>query len=74
MSPSGQERRFPTGYADTLMRVAEGDLRSADFGANGVESGDVRPENVLFLYQQSIEKALKATLRHLGIPIPLIPT
>ncbi len=72
MSPKHQERRFAKGYAETLLRIAEGDFRTARFAQTGVPDGEVRPENVLFLYQQSIEKLLKAVLCHLELPVPMV--
>ncbi|MCG8479694.1 MAG: HEPN domain-containing protein [Spirochaetales bacterium] len=72
MSPKHQERRFAKGYAATLLRIAEEDFRTARFAQRGVAAGEVRPENVFFLYQQSIEKLLKAVLCHLERPVPMV--
>jgi HEPN domain-containing protein len=72
VSPKSQERRFERKYARTLLRIAERDLSSGHYASRGIDSGEVRPENVLFLYQQSAEKLLKAVLCHLEIPIPLV--
>lgn len=72
MSPKQQERRFDPNYARTLLDIAEGDFRTAEFTARGFEEGTVRVENVFFLYYQAMEKALKAALCHLGIPVPLV--
>ena len=72
MSPKQQERRFDPGYARTLLAIAEGDMKTADFTADGVQDDRVRVENVFFLYQQAMEKALKAVLCHLGIAVPLV--
>ena len=72
MSPKQQERRFDPKYADTLLEIAEGDFRTAEFTAGGVHDGKVRVENVFFLYQQAMEKALKAALCRLEIAVPLV--
>ena len=72
MSPKHQERRFAKRYAETLLSIAEGDFRTARFAQTGVDAGEVRPENVFFLYQQSIEKLLKAVLCHLERPVPMV--
>lgn len=72
MSPKHQERRFDRAYAHTLIRIAEEDFRTARFTQRGVDEGQVRPENVLFLYQQAIEKLLKAVLCMLELPVPMV--
>lgn len=72
MSPKNQERRFEPEYARTLLRIAKEDFYTAQFAQKGVASGEVRPENVFFLYQQAIEKLLKGVLCHLEIPVPMV--
>ena len=72
MSPKNQERRFDPKYAETLMKIAKEDFSTGRFAQKGVAAGDVRPENVFFLYQQAIEKLLKAVLCHLGAPVPMV--
>jgi HEPN domain-containing protein len=72
MSPKQQERRFDPSYAKTLLEIAYGDFRTAVFAAQGIENQNVRIENVFFMHQQAIEKALKAVLCHLEIPVPLV--
>lgn len=72
MSPRDQERRFERAYGATLLAIAEQDLRTAAYTAGGVESGDARPETVLFLFQQAAEKALKAAICALDLPVPLV--
>lgn len=72
MTPRQQERRFEPQYAYTLLDIAEGDFRTAEFTAEGFAAGRIRPENVFFLYQQAMEKALKAVLCHLTRPVPLV--
>jgi HEPN domain-containing protein len=64
-----QEKLFKKEYALELMRIAEGDYVSATALADS-ELG--RPENVLLLTQQSLEKALKAVLCWHGKKIPLV--
>ena len=53
-----------------LFRIAKGDLASAKELASVSKEG--RLENVVYLAQQSVEKALKATLNHLRIAFPLV--
>jgi HEPN domain-containing protein len=72
MTARQQERRFDPQYGRTLFDIAEKDFSTARFAESGVQSGEVRPENVLFLYQQAIEKLLKAVLCRLEIPVPLV--
>ncbi len=72
MSPKSQERVFPRAYAGELLRIARGDHDSASFLRSGLASEGVRPENVAYLFQQAIEKALKAALCALGRPVPLV--
>ena len=72
MSPKNQERRFDPAYGRTLLEIAKKDYSTAKFTQTGVSSGEVRPENVFFLYQQAIEKLLKGVLCHLGIPVPMV--
>ena len=72
MTARQQERRFDPEYGRTLLDIAEKDFSTARFAESGVQSGEVRPENVLFLYQQAIEKLLKAVLCRLEIPVPLV--
>ena len=72
MSPKSQERVFPRAYAIELLRIARGDHDSASFLRSGLASHGVRPETVAYLFQQAIEKALKAALCGLGRPVPLV--
>jgi HEPN domain-containing protein len=72
MTARQQERRFDPEYGRTLFSIAEKDFTTARFTESGIRSGDVRPENVLFLYQQSIEKLLGAVLCRLERPVPLV--
>ena len=69
MTPKDQERLFDPAYAKELMIIAKGDLDSAR-GLSQIKEG--RPENILFLIQQSMEKAFKAVLCAKSIPIPLV--
>ncbi|MFW5843662.1 MAG: HEPN domain-containing protein [Spirochaetota bacterium] len=72
MSPKSQERMFPRSYSTELLRIARGDHDSASFLLSGLGTEGVRPENVAYLFQQAIEKALKAALCALGHPVPLV--
>jgi HEPN domain-containing protein len=69
MSPQNQDKIFKKEYSAELFRIAQGDFASAK-GLATVSQG--RPENILYLVQQSIEKALKAVLCSLGLPVPLV--
>lgn len=69
MSPSSQERKFNPKYAFELIRIAEGDFNTAIAIS---KSKDSRLENAFFMAQQAIEKALKAVLVALNLPIPMV--
>ncbi len=72
MSPKHQERKFPRSYSRELLRIAVGDHDSAAYLVRGVGDGAGRAENAAYLFQQSIEKALKAALCAVGRPVPLV--
>jgi HEPN domain-containing protein len=72
MSPSSQERSFKREYAAELCRIAEMDLKTAEYLLEGFEQGRIRGENFFFAVQQSMEKAIKSVLIHKGIPVPLV--
>ena len=73
MSPKNQERRFPAEYAQELLRIAQADHDSAAYLLTGVaDEHGVRPENAAYLFQQAIEKALKAVLCARELPVPLV--
>lgn len=55
MSPAG--KKYKKEYSHSLWRIAEGDLESAKVLSQSTLG---RPENVIYLIQQSIEKCLKA--------------
>jgi HEPN domain-containing protein len=61
-------RTFKKEYAPELLNVASEDLQTARVLAH---ANLVRKENILFHVQQAVEKALKANLVHIGIPVPL---
>ena len=61
-------RIFKPEYALELLRIAESDLDSAHAL---FEAKKGRLENVLFLTEQVVEKALKAVLCYQGKPVPL---
>lgn len=65
MTPN--ERLFKPEYAPELMRLAGEDLRAARI----LFDGKARPETILFLLEQAVEKALKAVICHKGQPVPL---
>lgn len=69
MTPSRQERVFDKKYARELLRIAVGDLKSAEAIAS---SNDARIENAFFMAQQAIEKCLKAVLVAKGRSVPLV--
>ena len=64
------KRLFKKEYSFELLKIAKGDLESAVSLSTVKNVG--RPENIVFLTQQSVEKALKATLNFLEIPFPLV--
>ncbi len=66
MTPSS--KRYDPAYAHSLIKIAEGDLKSAMVLAAAKEG---RPENICFIAQQTVEKAIKAVLCHLGQNVPL---
>jgi len=73
MSPKNQEHRFPPDYAQELLRIAHADHDSAAYLLTGVtDEHGVRPENAAYLFQQAIEKALKAVLCARELPVPLV--
>lgn len=72
MSPRDQQRQFPPEYAHELLRIAGDDHVSAAYLRTGLSRPGVRPENVAYLFQQAIEKALKAVLCAQGLPVPLV--
>ncbi len=72
MSPKNQERTFKKEYARELLSIAEGDLGSGRVLFQNFGQEKSRAENVFFLCQQAIEKALKAVLCAYGLPVPLV--
>lgn len=69
MTKNLKKQLFPKDYAQELLRIAQGDLDSA-VGLFQITAG--RPENIIFLAQQSVEKYIKAVLVHLEIAFPLL--
>jgi HEPN domain-containing protein len=63
-----RDRHFQKSYAAELIGIAAGDLESAK-GLLVAKRG--RPENICYLAEQCIEKALKAMLVHLEKPVPI---
>ncbi len=64
-----KEQLFSPKYASELMKIAHGDLESAK--ALG-QVPNTRVENVYYLGQQALEKALKAVLCAKGNPVPFV--
>lgn len=60
------ERRYKPEYAHELIEIAQGDLESAEVLAASARG---RPENVLYLAHQVVEKCLKALLCAGGQPV-----
>lgn len=69
MTKNLKKQLFPKEYTKELLRIAQGDLDSAVELSNA-KSG--RPENVIFMVQQAVEKYIKAVLVHLEIAFPLL--
>jgi len=69
MTNNLKKQLFPKEYARELLRIAKGDLESA---AELSLAKTGRPENIVFLAQQSVEKSIKAVLVHLQIAFPLV--
>lgn len=67
MSP--QEKLFKKSYAKILLDIADGDLQSAQVLRKASRG---RRENICFLAQQAIEKALKAVLIWHQVAFPLV--
>lgn len=65
-----KKKLFKKEYAGELLKIAEGDLKSARALLNSKEPG--RPENIVFMSQQSVEKSIKSVLVHLLIAFPLV--
>ena len=72
MSPAKQEKLFASQYAPELIRIAEGDLGSAQLLLAQFGMYKSRAENIFFMAQQSMVKSLKAVLCLHGIPVPLV--
>lgn len=68
MSP--QKQLFKTSYSLELLHIAEGDLLSARELQSVSTRG--RKENIVYLAQQAVEKAVKAVLNYLRIAFPLV--
>jgi HEPN domain-containing protein len=65
MSPN--EKVFKKEYAKELFSIAENDFVTA---CELAKSPSIRKETILFHLEQTIEKALKACLVQIGIPVP----
>ena len=73
MTPRDQERLYEREYAKELLAIAQADFESAKMLAKATAKSTLgRKENVIFLVQQSIEKAVKAALCWHRRPIPFV--
>lgn len=73
MSPKNQEKLFDPAYAHELLRIAEGDLQTANTLCDALHDGKaLRPENIFFHAHQAIEKSLKAYLVISNKPVPFV--
>ncbi len=61
---------FKKEYAKELLKIAVGDLKTAKALIESPDPG--RPENILYMIQQSVEKAVKVVLISKQIPFPLV--
>lgn len=61
---------FKKEYAAQLLGIAEGDLATALALINSPSPG--RLENILYMIQQSVEKAIKSVLIKKQIPFPMV--
>ncbi len=64
-----RDKLFHREYSKTLLKIAEGDIQSAEVLALNIAKG--RPENICFAAQQAIDKSLKAVLCFHQKPIPM---
>lgn len=69
MTKNLKKQLFPKDYSKELLTIAKGDLESA-IGLSTIKTG--RPENIIFMAQQAVEKYIKAVLVHLQIAFPLV--
>lgn len=69
MTKNLKKQLFPKEYSQELLKIAKGDLDSAT-GLSTIKTG--RPENIIFLAQQAVEKYVKAVLVHLQIAFPMV--
>jgi HEPN domain-containing protein len=72
MTPKKQERLFRKSYSTELLAIAKEDYKTALYLFQGLKSSEIRAENLFYICQQSIEKALKSVLCHYEIAIPLV--
>lgn len=67
--PHHKKRLYKKEYSKELISIAAGDMDSA-IVLSKANLG--RPENIVFLVQQSVEKYIKAVLVHLQIAFPVV--
>lgn len=68
MMMAPKNRLFKKEYAKELLGIASGDYTSA----RSLRGLSGRPENIVFLCQQSVEKSIKAVLVHFQIAFPMV--
>lgn len=69
MTKNLKKQLFPQKYSKELLKIAKGDLDSA-VALSTANTG--RPENIIFLAHQAVEKYIEAVLVHLHIAFPLV--
>ncbi len=69
MTKNFKKQLFLKEYAQELLKIAKGDFESA-LELSQAKSG--RPENIVFMAQQTVEKSIKAVLVHLQIAFPMV--
>jgi HEPN domain-containing protein len=62
--PNLKKRIYKKEYAHELLKIAAGDLDSAE-ALSKAKSG--RPENIVFMVQQSVEKYIKGECKNICV-------
>ena len=70
MVPSNKSILFDAKYSVELLKIAKGDLASAKALLEAKNPG--RPENILYMVQQSVEKCIKSVLIKKQIAFPMV--
>lgn len=63
---------FPVQYALEFLHIEQGDLKTAQFLKQGMNTGGIRNENLFLMVHQAIKKAFQAVIGAFGQPIPLV--